>query len=86
MVMLVLAGGCEVNRLAQHDLDAAVRRYSRSPARDAERYVAGLPPAKQRSPATQPHSAPATQPAAPRTLRQYIRIALSENPQIRAAR
>ncbi len=87
LLAATLAAGCDVNRTAQQELDAAVRRYAHAPPTDADRYVAGVPaaPANQPGTTTRPATAPASVPAAPRTLREYVRVALAENPEIKAA-
>jgi len=75
--VVVFVTGCAVNRMAARDLASAFERYQRSRERDAQVY------AQPSTPATQP-AKPTTQPA-PRRLRDYILLALAQNPDIQAA-
>jgi cobalt-zinc-cadmium efflux system outer membrane protein len=80
--------GCALNRTAERDLAAAVEHYERSRGHDADAYAGTKAPAP---PATQPTTdSPAGRPRddsdqAPRSLRDYILLALVENPEIKAA-
>ncbi len=80
--------GCALNRTAERDLAAAVEYYERSRGHDADAYAGTRAPAP---PTTQPTAdSPAGRPRddsdqAPRSLRDYILLALAENPEIKAA-
>lgn len=84
--LLLAPGGCALNSIADHEVTAAVSRYARERAQAGDAYTR----TRAFPAATQPaHRAPASQTAAeraePRTLRDYIVLALAQNPDIRAA-
>jgi cobalt-zinc-cadmium efflux system outer membrane protein len=91
VLLLIAAGigltGCALSKTADRELAAAVERYERGRGRDADAYAAPTAPAP---PTTQPtRTGPASRPpdefSQPQSLRDYIVLALAENPDIKAA-
>ncbi|HUU95286.1 MAG TPA: TolC family protein [Phycisphaerae bacterium] len=80
----ITIAGCAVNRTADRDLTAALARYEQNRNSDADAYVRGVMPATA-SPTTAPATQPATSETRPQSLRDYIVLALAENPDIKAA-
>jgi len=81
--------GCALNQTAERDVASALARYERDRPPAAENYARGARPVV-RSGATRPGppssaATPASEPVEPRTLREYILLALEQNPDIRAA-
>jgi cobalt-zinc-cadmium efflux system outer membrane protein len=84
----VILSGCALNQQAASEVTAALEDYKQSQERTATDYVGGgvRPSAPRRDQAGEhPTTEPAYQPSPPRTLREYILLALRENPEIRAA-
>ncbi len=85
MALGVGVTGCTLNRKAQRDLTSALQDYARRRNTQAGAYARGGNAAA----AGPARSTATTQPAAaagqPRTLEDYIRLALEQNPEIRAA-
>ena len=85
--VFVAVTGCELNRTADHELSAVLEHYQRGAGDEAGRYARAE---RASSAASQPHTTrPASQPAnvvkTPQSLREYILVALRDNPDIKAA-
>jgi cobalt-zinc-cadmium efflux system outer membrane protein len=84
-VALLALSGCALNQAADREVTAALERYARNTADEAGRYArAERPTATSRPAAATPVSQPG-QVMAPQSLRDYIVVALQQNPDIRAA-
>lgn len=79
--------GCAINQTADRELAAALRHYDRHRSETAARYAhltqAGAPAAQKA--ASSAASGPSQDVAEPQSLRDYILLALRENPNIKAA-
>lgn len=90
-VLLTLMGGCSVREDARRDLASALSHYQQRGAADAAAYAGrtakGAPASRPTTAGTRQEAtrSPATQPATAQSLRDYIAIALAENPEIEAA-
>ncbi len=78
--LIVLPTGCALNRVGADEVTAAIERFEQQRADDADRY--GRVPAKSDAPPAVPGG---TQPEMPATLREFIVLALENNPAIRRA-
>ncbi len=78
--LIVLPTGCTLNRVGADEVTAAIERFEQQRADDADRY--GWVPAKADAP---PAVQGTAQPETPATLREYIVLALENNPAIRRA-
>ncbi len=79
--------GCALNQKAERDVAAALQRYQQRSVQDAGAYArvgggAAMTQPSSGAPATQP---PDSAPQQPQSLRDYILIALEQNPDIKAA-
>lgn len=84
-IALAPVGGCAVNRAANQDMTDALARYQHDRESTARGYArTGPAPSTQRTNATTEHPA-TSQPSEPASLREYILLALRENPEIKAA-
>lgn len=76
------ATGCEVNRTARNDVAAVLERYEQRRVQDAGDYAQ----IHERNPTTRPVAGTPTEPpASPQSLRDYLLLALEQNPEIKAA-
>jgi cobalt-zinc-cadmium efflux system outer membrane protein len=87
LVVALALRGCALNQAAQRDLSAALSQYEQRRSGDAELYTRSSPTAAA---TTEPAANVAsTQPNVgarqPQSLRDYIALALAQNPDIRAA-
>ena len=83
----LMLAGCELNRTADRELSAVLEHYQRGATDEAGGYArAGrASPAASQPTTQQTAGAPASAPKAPQALREYILVALRENPDIKAA-
>jgi cobalt-zinc-cadmium efflux system outer membrane protein len=81
----LLAPGCAVNREAEADMAAALARYERNRRPDAQAYTQDIEQPASRPSSTAPARDLGRSQREPRSLREYILLALMENPEIRAA-
>ncbi|MBU0616939.1 MAG: TolC family protein [Planctomycetes bacterium] len=87
VVAVIGVSGCALNRTAERDLTTVLRQYEHGRGRDADLYAqTGRAPVPTTQPAAKvPASQPSTGAQQPRSLRDYIVLALAENPDIKAA-
>jgi len=88
VVVLVVAAlvGCALNQAADRDVSTAISRYAQQRSQTGETYARGTRPVTRTS-TTRPTKSPESEPARaePISLRDYIVLALEQNPDIKAA-
>lgn len=83
LAAMTLLAGCALNRVGREEVSAAIERNRRTRPITADAYARTAPPPAQETLET---PTPKPPPPAPATLRNFIILALEENPDIRAAR